>query len=598
MRNPLLRKLQVFLLAFLICFQFAAQAHVAGHPSIHDTVVGILDRFAQTIPLEELNQLNAEKVLARLTPEERDTLAMEYLSFDVNVPVIVSILPYKGYPYDPFWLKDLDFQHTKLQAKVNGRDYKVWQKQFDAGRVGLGVNSLTGGGRHYYVVLRAADPGKKLEITHLYPGQYAVETIQPGEHPIAGEDELTAELPQELIGQTALIGQADRRYEAQLVNVLKATPYPSSDEADHVVLTWSEDPRTTQTIQWRTDTSVHRGYVLYQKKAAYASFRPRRPMRANATTTLMDTWDILNDPKCHRHTVVLRNLEPDTTYIYSIGKGERMEFTTAPDGIDPFSFIYMGDAQNGLERWGSLIQGAFRRRPDAAFYIMAGDLVNRGADRDDWDSYFENAEGVYDRRPIVPALGNHEYHRYDLTGRLLYEEMFTLPASSPLGEKTYSFHYSNALFVILDSNQDATEQTAWLEEQLAGSNATWKFVVYHHPAYSSSPRRDNPEIRQLWGNLFDQYHVDMALQGHDHAYLRTYPMKGGQRQESSKEGTIYVVSVSGTKMYDVGDFDYAEEAFANVSTYQVLDIQISGDRLVYRAYDMEGDLRDEFVIEK
>jgi hypothetical protein len=36
----------------------------------------------------------------------------------------------------------------------------------------------------------------------------------------------------------------------------------------------------------------------------------------------------------------------------------------------------------------------------------------------------------------------------------------------------------------------------------------------------------------------------------------------------------------------------------NTATYQVLDIQISGDRLVYRAYDSDGELKDEFVIEK
>ena len=48
----------------------------------------------------------------------------------------------------------------------------------------------------------------------------------------------------------------------------------------------------------------------------------------------------------------------------------------------------MGDAQNGLYRWGTLLKNAFRDRPDAAFYIMAGDLVNRGADRADWDRFF------------------------------------------------------------------------------------------------------------------------------------------------------------------------------------------------------------------
>ena len=90
----------------------------------------------------------------------------------------------------------------------------------------------------------------------------------------------------------------------------------------------------------------------------------------------------------------------------------------------------------------------------------------------------------------------------------------------------------------------------------------------------------------------------MALQGHDHAYLRTYPMKGGKAVNSPKDGTVYVVSVSGTKMYEQDAQDYIEFGMTNTATYQVLDIQISGDRLVYRAYDIDGGRRDELIIEK
>ena len=90
----------------------------------------------------------------------------------------------------------------------------------------------------------------------------------------------------------------------------------------------------------------------------------------------------------------------------------------------------------------------------------------------------------------------------------------------------------------------------------------------------------------------------MVLQGHDHAYLRTYPMKDNRQVNAPKNGTIYVVSVSGTKMYSQGDYDYIEKGFTKTSTFQVLDIQISGDRLVYRSYDLDGRIKDEFVIEK
>ncbi|HCQ85600.1 MAG TPA: phosphohydrolase, partial [Verrucomicrobiales bacterium] len=307
-------------------------------------------------------------------------------------------------------------------------------------------------------------------------------------------------------------------------------------------------------------------------------------------------------PFCHRFTVTLRDLEPDTTYVYSVGDGaedhwtELAEFKTAPASTKPFSFIYMGDAQNGLDRWGSLVHTAFRERPDAAFYIMAGDLVNRGGDRDDWDSLFENAKDIYDRRPLVPAIGNHEDQ--DPT---LYLREFDLPKNGPEKvekERAYWFEYSNALFVILDTNISAESQASWLKDVLNQSSATWKFVVYHHPAYSSAPSRDNPSIREHWLPLFDEHHVDMALQGHDHAYLRTYPMKDGKRVDTTNEGTVYIVSVSGVKMYDQDPRDYTEFGMTNTATYQVLDIQISGDRLVYRAYDTDGNLKDELVIEK
>src|SRR5690606_20805938 len=133
-----------------------------------------------------------------------------------------------------------------------------------------------------------------------------------------------------------------------------------------------------------------------------------------ATMQPLETPMVVNDPLVHRYTATMTGLEPGTTYVYSVGDAgaiwsEEFEFTTAPAGIKPFSFVYMGDAQSGLETWGDLVHNAFKARPDAAFYIMAGDLVNRGAERNDWDTLFENAQGVYDRRQLVPALGNHEY---------------------------------------------------------------------------------------------------------------------------------------------------------------------------------------------
>ena len=301
---------------------------------------------------------------------------------------------------------------------------------------------------------------------------------------------------------------------------------------------------------------------------------------------------------------MLRGLAPGTTYVYSVGDGsdagwtQPAEFTTAPASGQSFSFIYMGDAQNGLDKWGALVHTAFRSHSEAAFYLMAGDLVNRGAERDDWDSLFHNAEGIYDRRTLVPTIGNHECQG----GKpKLYLAEFALPENGPKGiepKRAYSLEYGNALFVVLDANLSPDTQTAWLEQKLSQSHSTWKFVLYHQPAYSSGGNRDNPEERAAWTPLFDKYHVDMALQGHDHAYLRTYPMQGGQRVGSPREGTVYVIAVSGTKAYAQPKHPYTEVGITNVPTFQVLDIQTNPNRLTYRAYDGDAKVRDELVIEK
>jgi hypothetical protein len=92
--------------------------------------------------------------------------------------------------------------------------------------------------------------------------------------------------------------------------------------------------------------------------------------------------------------------------------------------------------------------------------------------------------------------------------------------------------------------------------------------------------------------------VDLAMQGHDHAYLRTCPILDNRRVESPEEGTVYVVSVSGTKFYDQEDPWYEEFGMTKVATYQVLDLTIEGATMTYKAYDIDGKLRDQFVIKK
>ncbi len=597
------RFLTVILILFFSSSIEISFAHVGSLPSVHDTVANILERFRQELNPEQVRNLNRQKALELLQPEERKVLSSGFLTFHLNKPATIFIACSPG-DRAPFWLTDQGFTHSALTLTTpHDGAYEIWQKEVAAGDVGLGVNSIDGGGKHYLVFIKPRAK-KAVEIKNVYPGQHKVVPARQGERYYADDDGILETLPPELTGAMMIQTLRANRDVAKLTGELVVTRFPSTPQPDQIVLSWEGDPRTTQTITWRTDTTITDAFVMYQLKEDYTFFHRKEPAKTKASTMKLKTDDLVNDRSVNRHSITLQGLRPNSTYIYSVGDtsnnrwSEISEFNTAPDRVIPFSFMYLGDAQNGLDRWGTLMQNAYRQRPDMAFVLMAGDLVNRGAKRDDWDDLFYNGAVVFSKKPLMPTIGNHECQGGHPT---LYLKLFHLPTNGPQSlepERAYSFEYSNALFVIMDSNEDAQKQAPWLDAQLTNSKSTWKFVMFHHPIYSSAKGRDNSKIHDAWLPIFDKHHVDMVLQGHDHAYLRTYPMRQDQRAASAKEGTIYVVAVSGTKMYEQGTFDYTEKGFTNTSTFQILDVQISGDRLLYRSYDLDGKPVDEFEIKK
>ncbi len=382
-----------------------------------------------------------------------------------------------------------------------------------------------------------------------------------------------------------------------LVEDRRTTAYPASRLPDQVVLTWSEAPETSQTVQWRSADNAPDARVRYRRAGAeQAGWQ-----QAEAVTVALEDPYLVNNPKVARHTAVLRGLEPGSVYAYEVGNGdvwaEPAVFTTAPAQAGRFSFMYLGDAQVGLGSWGELLHDAYERHPYAAFCILAGDLVNRGGDRDDWDAFFHAAEGVYDRLPLLPVPGNHDDD--EPRGPWLYLDLFDLPDNGPENlapERAYTFTYGNAFFVMLDSNLPPETQTAWLDRQLAAADESWKIAVFHHPVFSSKSSRDNPEIREAWMPIFDKHEVALALQGHDHAYMRTHPLRNGKRVERPADGTVYVMSVSGTKFYEQEPSEVTAVGFQDLQTYQVVGVEET--RLTYRAYDPAGKQVDEVIIEK
>lgn len=599
MLNPLARRFH--LLVLVLALLFATGMRSEDRSPIQHVVTNIIERLRIQLRPYELHTLSVDRLVRFLTATERQVLSTAHITFHVNVPTTVCIVRDADIKEVPFWLSDHRYTGVPVEWKHEKKTLKVWQRDFDPGPIGLGVNSLSGGGTHYSILLAPRNPSDTLILSNLYPSALRTTDLTNNAKIYTDRDDVFATVPARFAGYTLLQTQNGLRNDAQIRTLFRWTDHAARAKPDQIILTWSADPRTSQSIQWRTSDRVRQGFVRFAEKSALT----RNPNTAHlqqiqARTAPIRTEFVVNDPVVRHHTVLLTNLQPATTYSYTVGAGRDWstpaEFTTAPSSPAAFSFIYMGDAQNGLNYWGALLRDAFRANQDAAFYLVAGDLVNRGHERDDWDDFFHNARGVWDRRTFIPVIGNHDC----LGGHpTLYLRYFDLPDNAPLKiekERVYSFEYSNALFVILDSNLPPETQTGWLEQKLTETRATWKFVSFHHPAYSSARNRDNKEIRELWSPIFEKHDVDFVLQGHDHAYLRTHPMRNGAPAAPPVKGPIYLVSVSGTKMYEQDALPYTALGLTNVATYQVF--QIDGSRLSYRAHDTTGKIRDELIIVK
>ncbi|MCK7531056.1 MAG: metallophosphoesterase [Marinilabiliales bacterium] len=72
------------------------------------------------------------------------------------------------------------------------------------------------------------------------------------------------------------------------------------------------------------------------------------------------------------------------------------------------------------------------------------------------------------------------------------------------------------------------------KELLKSNPCKWTIMTFHHPIFSTSARRDNKVIRELFKPLIDKYGVDMVLTGHDHTYARGIVMPDGEEKTAGR----------------------------------------------------------------
>jgi 3',5'-cyclic AMP phosphodiesterase CpdA len=388
-----------------------------------------------------------------------------------------------------------------------------------------------------------------------------------------------------------------------------------------VLLSWSDDPKHSQSATWRTEGTTDTPQAQLASWSANAKFAEGAAV-VNATVKRVP----LGDGEVSEYQVDFTGLQPNSRYGYRVGDGTTWSpwyhFRTASETPEPFRFVYMGDAQTNLSSmWSRTTLAALLQAPDMRFIAHAGDLVNRGHQDPEWGEWCAALGPIGATIPQVPAPGNHDEKHADGTEPSMtqvaswWRHRFALPNNGPKGyeflhEESYYVDYQGLRIVVLDTNlyddepddpqqpKVAESQTKWLEEVLANNPNRWTIVMHHHPLYSTGSERDNVELRAALLPIYDKYHVDLVLQGHDHYYGRTKKLFDNKIVEPNAPGTVYAVSVSGPKMYRKNTIFEPLMAKMQGDTQMFQVIDVSNEKLTYRAYDVAGATIDGFELMK
>jgi hypothetical protein len=207
----------------------------------------------------------------------------------------------------------------------------------------------------------------------------------------------------------------------------------------------------------------------------------------------------------------------------------------------------------------------------------------------------------------------------------------------------FSLDYGNVHWTVLDANAtvDWTDRAlqAWVAQDLeAARGATWRFISFHQPGFSSSKTHFDEQYMRILAPIFEAGKVDVVFNGHVHNYQRSYPLrfvpsanhaaapvigKDGKlikkrhvdgrftldksfngQSDTTPEGILYIVTGAGGRhLYNPEQQDdpasWQEFTYKHVSKVHSLTVaEVEGATLTIRQITADGEEVDRFTVTK
>ena len=264
--------------------------------------------------------------------------------------------------------------------------------------------------------------------------------------------------------------------------------------------------------------------------------------------------------------VTVTGLQANTTYYYTVERnGVQSDVVTyQTQDFSTLKILYVGDPQVGASKgqiqngetltadsgaanlaarndafaWDRTLDIATAQNPDLNFIISAGDQVNKTgkAKEEEYAGYL--SASALAGLPVATTIGNHDSLNAD------YMYHFNNPNATAYGETEaggdYYYSYGAGLFIVLNTNNyNVAEHEKAIQEAIASDpDAKWRIVTIHQDIYGSGLDHSDTDgmiLRTQLTPIFDEYDIDVVLQGHDHTYSRSKLLYGDGQTHNAYE---------------------------------------------------------------